>query len=201
MRRSEPHAKASTSDAAAARAQFAALRAGDQGAWQALTDRYTNLLWSIARGMGLSHADAAEVVQMTWLRLVEGLESVRQPEFVGSWLATTARRECLTVLRRHSREQVGASADWPDLPDASGELDEAMLREERDAALWQAFGRLRPACQALLRVLMADPRPSYVEVSDALGIPIGSIGPSRQRCLAVLRQIMLSGAAQAPDAV
>jgi RNA polymerase sigma factor (sigma-70 family) len=192
MRGSERDAKVAAADAAEARALFARLRAGDQDAWQALTGRYTNLLWSIARAMGLNHADAGEVVQVAWLRLVEALDTVRQPEYVGSWLATTVRRECIAVLRRNTREQVSALTEWQDVADASGELDEALLREERDAALWRAFGRLRPACQALLRVLMADPRPSYVEVSSALGIPVGSIGPSRQRCLELLRRNMLS---------
>lgn len=173
----------------------ALVRAGDQRAWVALTGRYTNLLWSVARAMRLDRADAADAVQTTWLRLVERLDSLREPEHLGSWLVTTARRECLVTLRRTARVRPGLSEDLTDLPAATDPLDEALLREERDVALWTAFGRLTARCQALLRVLMADPPPSYAQVSDALDLPVGSIGPTRQRCLNSLRQVMAAGAA------
>jgi RNA polymerase sigma factor (sigma-70 family) len=168
-------------------------RAGDQRAWEALTDRYTNLLWSVARGMRLSRADAADVVQTTWLRLVERLDTVREPEHLGAWLVTTARRECLATQRRGARVRMGLPDAWPDPPAAADPLDAALLREERDAALWRAFGSLTARCQSLLRVLMADPPPSYDEVSAALDMPVGSIGPTRQRCLKSLREIMSTG--------
>ena len=193
MSRAEPAATVHGSGAVAARARFARVLDGDEDAWTALTDQYTNLLWSIGRGLGLSHADAAEAVQITWLRLVESMTRIRQPEYVGSWLATTMRRESLAVLRRNSREQVGAPDEWADVANGSAELDEALLREERDAALWTAFGKLAPACQALLRALIAEPIPSYAEVSAALGMPVGSIGPTRQRCLTHLRTLIRSG--------
>jgi RNA polymerase sigma factor (sigma-70 family) len=170
------------------------VRDGDNEAWVALTDRYTNLLWSIARGLRLSDADAADAIQTTWLRLVERLDSVREPERLGSWLATTMRRECLAGLKRNARMQVTASEDWDEIPATADPLDAALLREERDAALWRAFAALRPRCRTLLRVLMADPAPSYVEVASALNMPVGSIGPTRRRCLELLRQIMLTGA-------
>jgi RNA polymerase sigma factor (sigma-70 family) len=176
-----------------ARDVVARVRDGDRAAWTELADRYSNLLWSIARGLGLNSADAGDAVQMTWLRLVERIDTVRQPEYLGRWLATTARRECLAILRQRARERITARETWEDLPDPAGELDEALLREERDAALWSAFGELRHACRALLRVLMSDPEPSYAEVSAALDIPIGSIGPTRQRCLRQLRQILAAG--------
>jgi RNA polymerase sigma factor (sigma-70 family) len=170
-------------------------RAGDQQAWVSLTDRYTNLLWSVARGMRLTRADAADVVQTTWLRLVESLENLREPEHIGSWLVTTARRECLATHRRGARVRMGLPDTWgEDVPAAGDPLDEALLREERDAALWNAFGALTARCQSLLRVLMADPPPSYDEVSEALAMPVGSIGPTRQRCLKSLREILSAGA-------
>jgi RNA polymerase sigma factor (sigma-70 family) len=167
---------------------MASVRAGDQAAWTTLTDRYTGLLWSVARGMRLGHADAADAVQTTWLRLVERLDTVREPDKVGSWLVTTMRRECLTLLRRGARVQPGPPEAWENLPDAGDPLGEALLREERDAALWTAFSRLPARCQTLLRVLMADPPPAYTDVSVALDIPVGSIGPTRQRCLGHLRK-------------
>jgi RNA polymerase sigma factor (sigma-70 family) len=170
------------------------VRAGDQDAWAALTLRYTNLLWSVARGLRLSQADAADAVQTTWLRLVEQLDNVREPERIGGWLATTMRRECLAALRRNGRVRLTALDDCAEVATIADPLDEALLREERDAALWKAFTRLSPRCQSLLRVLMADPPPRYAEVSAALDMPVGSIGPTRQRCLESLRRIMLPGA-------
>jgi RNA polymerase sigma factor (sigma-70 family) len=169
-------------------------RAGDQQAWVGLTDRFTNLLWSVARSMRLSRADAADVVQTTWLRLVERLDSLREPEHVGAWLVTTARRECLATQRRGARVRMDLPDSWAEEVPAPGDpLDEALLREERDAALWKAFSALTARCQSLLRVLMADPPPSYDEVSGALDMPVGSIGPTRQRCLRSLREIMAAG--------
>jgi RNA polymerase sigma factor (sigma-70 family) len=173
-------------------------RAGDQRAWEALTDRYTSLLWSVARSMRLNPTDAADVVQTTWLRLVERLDTLREPEHLGSWLVTTARRECLATQRRTSRVRLGVTDSWDDLPANTDPLDESLLREERDAALWRAFTGLTARCQSLLRVLMADPPPSYGEVSHALEIPVGSIGPTRQRCLKSLRAIM-SSASRSPQ--
>ena len=147
------------------------IRAGDQQAWLTLTDRYTNLLWSVARGMRLSRSDAADAVQTTWLRLVEKLDSVREPEYLGRWLVTTVRRECLATLRRGARVRSVADA-WEDLPTTGDPLDAALLREERDVELWKAFSTLTERCRSLLRVLMADPPPSYEEVSEAFDMPV-----------------------------
>ncbi|NEA30700.1 sigma-70 family RNA polymerase sigma factor [Streptomyces sp. SID13031] len=170
------------------------VRAADPVAWATLTDRYTKLLWFIARGMRLNSEDAADAIQTTWLRLVERIDTVRQPESIGSWLATTLRHECLAALRRRSK--VVVSDIWADLPDDADPLDDGLLRTEQDAALWRAFGLLKTRCQTLLRVLMADPPPSYTEVAAALDMRVGSIGPTRQRCLAALRDIMSAGSYQ-----
>jgi RNA polymerase sigma factor (sigma-70 family) len=166
----------------------ARVRASDRDAWVALTDRHTNLLWAVARSLRLNDEDAADAVQTTWLRLVERLDDLRDPARVRSWLATTMRRECLAALRRRSRLLLADG--WDDLPDAADPPDDALLREERDAALWRAFAALRQNCQALLRLLMADPPPSYTEVAAALNMPIGSIGPTRRRCLDDLREVV-----------
>jgi RNA polymerase sigma factor (sigma-70 family) len=179
------------------RVLVARIRAGDQQAWVALTDRYTNLLWSVARGMRLSRPDAADAVQTTWLRLVERLDSVREPEYLGRWLVTTLRRECLATVRRGARVR-SVSDTWEEIANDSDPLDEALLREERDVALWKAFSTLTARCQSLLRVLMADPPPSYDEVSEAFDMPVGSIGPTRQRCLKSLRNIMSSASRSTP---
>ena len=165
--------------------------AHDAAAWQDIVDRYANLLWSVARAHRLSDSDSAEVVQTTWLRLLENLGRIREPERLASWLATTARRECLRTLRLRGRVVLLAEDGVLDDVDAGGDpLDAAMITEERDATLWQAFSRLSGRCRSLLRLLMASPAPSYQEVSDALGLPVGSIGPTRGRCLGHLRTLL-----------
>jgi RNA polymerase sigma factor (sigma-70 family) len=165
--------------------------AGDQGAWNALVARYTNLLWSVARAHRLGDADAGDVVQTTWLRLVEHLGRIEDPERLPGWLATTARRECLRILGRAGREVLGGIDDAAlDVVDEHAPaLDTRLLTDERDAALWRCFEGLSERCQRLLRVLMAAEPPAYAEVSEALDMPIGSIGPTRMRCLDQLRQL------------
>lgn len=167
---------------------LAAAADGDQSAWDALVARYAGLVWSVARGYRLQVGETDDAVQNTWLRLVENLGRIHDPEHLGSWLATTARRECLQVLRRRGR--IGYPTDdlaGDPVIDPGPALDAGLLDDERAAALWAAVNTLPQRCWGLLRVLMASPPPSYAEVSAALDIPIGSIGPTRQRCLEQLR--------------
>lgn len=164
-------------------------RDGSQGAWDALVDRFTALLWSIARAHRLGDADAGDVVQTTWLRLVEHLGRIEDPDRLPGWLATTARHECLATLRRSGRERPTDDETSFEAADGADPLDSRLLAQERDARLWECFGQLSGRCQALLRVLMADPPPSYAEVSAALSLPVGSIGPTRGRCLDRLRAL------------
>lgn len=164
---------------------------GDQTAWNAITERFTDLLWSVARSHRLSHSDAADVVQTTWLRLVEHLDRIREPERLAGWLAATARHECISLLRKAGRESVTWNGE--EVQDRGGSvpsIDAALLEHERDAELWSGFLRLSERCQALLRVLMATDSTSYAEVSEAFGMPVGSIGPTRMRCLNRLRSIL-----------
>ena len=164
----------------------AAAAGGDPAAWERLVDRYGGLVWSVVRAMGLDVADAADVSQTTWLRLAEHLGRLREPERVGAWLAVTARREALRTRQRSSRLVLDSFCG--EGPDGDDDLDTALLRDERDALLWRTFSALSEPCKALLRVLMSDPPPSYVEVGEALEMPVGSIGPRRQRCLQALRK-------------
>jgi len=160
---------------------------GDERAWEALVERFADLVWSVARGHCLGAADAADVSQTTWLRLAECLGSLREPDRVAAWLTTTARRESLRVLRRQQRHlPVDTCVEWQ-CGDGSMPLEQPLIEEERDAALWQAFEGLSGPCKALLRALLADPPPSYAELSNAFDMPIGSIGPTRARCLDRLR--------------
>ncbi|MGH2786414.1 MAG: RNA polymerase sigma factor [Actinomycetota bacterium] len=173
---------------------------GNQGAWDGLVERFGNLVWSITRAHRLSDADAADVSQTTWLRLVENLDRIRDPERVGSWLAATARNECLRVLRRAGRNvPVGDDAELE--AESSSSPDSTLLTTERDAALWRAFAGLGERCRMLLRLLMADPPASYEEISAATGSPIGSIGPTRARCLAQLKRHALVAGIASGDAV
>jgi RNA polymerase sigma factor (sigma-70 family) len=163
-------------------------RRGDHRAWDALVARYGGLVWSVARAHRLCDADAADASQATWLKLLEHVESLKEPEAVGGWLATTARRECLRILRRSAR--VDPLDDLPEAADDRPALDERVLTGERDALLWRAFEALGSRDQALLRMLAADPAPSYEEIGAALDMPIGSIGPTRARALERLRKAL-----------
>jgi RNA polymerase sigma factor (sigma-70 family) len=168
---------------------------GDQAAWNQIVERYSGLLWAVARAHRLSSSDAADVVQTSWLRLIEHLSHIRRPEGIGAWLATTARREALRTLRRADRCQPSDEVEI--LVDADAdEVDAHLLQQERDAAVRRAFLRLPPTDQALLRLLTADPTPSYQEISAALAMPIGSIGPTRGRALERLRRELQAVAAE-----
>jgi RNA polymerase sigma factor (sigma-70 family) len=168
-------------------ALVAAAAEGDREAWHALTRAFGPMIWAIANAHRLRDADAADVSQATWLALLEHLHDVKDPSRLGAWLATTARRECLRVLRERER-RVLYGDDYPEHESPDPSPGDTVMLSERDAALWCSFGRLRASDQALLRLLMADPRPSYEEISAALDMPIGSIGPTRQRAIARLRE-------------
>ena len=160
---------------------------GDRSAWDELVARFSGLVWAVARGHRLQGDDAADVFQTTWLRLVEQLGRLREPDRVGAWLATTARRECLRVLRRSGRETVSGPELLDAVPDDAAPVDDGLLRAERQQAVWHSLEQASPRCQRLLRVLVADPPLSYTEVAQVLDMPIGSIGPTRRRCLEHLR--------------
>jgi RNA polymerase sigma factor (sigma-70 family) len=159
--------------------------AGEEDAWASLVDRFSSLVWSVARAHRLDADSAADVSQTVWLRLVEHLDRLREPARVAGWLAATTRNECLRVSTRAAR--VVAGADQLDISVAdvgSSEIEAA----ERRAALWSAVEALPARCHALVRLLLADPAPTYEEIVEALDIPIGSIGPTRARCLGRLRE-------------
>ena len=164
-------------------------RDGDERAWGALVSRYAPLIWSICRRYQLSRADAEDVGQVVWLRLVDHLERVRESAALAGWLTTTTRRECVRVLRLdQSARPAGYPHDVEGLPDVRGvNAEQELLAAERHAALREALGGLPPADQRLIAMLAADPPVRYAEISDTLGIAIGSIGPTRARCLDRLR--------------
>lgn len=166
--------------------------AGDRTAWERLVDQYSRLIWAMTRDFKLAESDAADVVQVTWLRLLEHIDRIEHPDRLGSWLATTARHECLRQLAAARRvmpvqhDDVSLSTAVAHEPD----VDERMLADERALAVRQAVSVLPFHSQQLLELLMADPPLPYAEISDRLGVPIGSIGPTRGRCLERLRLLL-----------
>jgi RNA polymerase sigma factor (sigma-70 family) len=160
---------------------------GDEAAWAAIVDRFAGLVWATARAHRLTQAEAADVSQTTWLRLVENLDRIKNPEGLGAWLATTARRECLRHIRLKGRE-LPTGEDSVFEVASEDHAAQRLITRERNAALRRAFARISERCQALLRLLAAPEPPSYDEVAAALGMPIGAIGPTRARCLEQLRR-------------
>ena len=170
---------------------LAAAADGDQRSWEILVNHYAHLVWTVARSFRLDRADAADVSQTTWLKLVEHLRDIREPERLGSWLVTTARREALALVRQSGRTVPTGEAwrlDWPDL--TAEPPDGRAVRSDDAAAVRRAFRRLPVNCQQLLHVMLADPAPTYAEIGAALGMPVGSIGPTRARCLANLGRLL-----------
>ena len=165
-------------------------RSGDKRSWDALVERYAPLIWSICRRYRLSRADAEDVGQSVWLRLVGQLDKVRDPAALPGWLATTTGRECGQVLRAARGPHAPASGlDAENLPAGQDEgAERELLEAERHAALREALTHLPPDGQRLIALLIADPPLPYAEISARLGIPIGSIGPNRSRCLAKIRR-------------
>jgi RNA polymerase sigma factor (sigma-70 family) len=154
-------------------------RAGDADAWTSLVGRYTGMLWSIARSYDLDRADVGDVIQTTWLRLVERLHLIRKPDSVGAWLAATAHRESRRTVR-HRRRERPAAVDRP----APAPIDYDLTR---------MLAALPERCRRILRILAESPPLSYAEVAAALEIPVGTIGPTRRRCLARLRELLTGG--------
>jgi RNA polymerase sigma factor (sigma-70 family) len=160
---------------------------GETDAWDTLVERFSRLVWAVALAHGLSHADAADVSQTTWLRLAENLRRLREPASVGAWLATTARREAQRVCRGHQRVRPYDPCQRGPLDREAPPADGPVVDAEDGIELWRALHDLPLRCHTLLRMLLADPPPSYAEVSKTLDMPIGSIGPRRNRCLEQLR--------------
>jgi RNA polymerase sigma factor (sigma-70 family) len=163
-------------------------RDGDEQCWDALVDRFSGLIWSVARGFGMSTADAAELSQIIWLRVAEHLHRIENPERLGAWLVTTTRRECFRQRRLRDRDVLveGDSFEW--FGPSGPAVDSRMLADERDNALWRAFSQLPERSRTLLAMLMTDPPIPYCDIAETLDMPIGSIGPTRSRLLATLRR-------------
>lgn len=163
---------------------------GDPQAWEGLVRRFSNMIMACARSCRLNDADVAEVHQVTWLRLVEHIGRIEHPERVGSWLMTTAKRESVRVARGRNRLTLDHDAlvQWPD--DDAKPPDAGPIAEEQYELLREAYAQLPAHCQRLMGILAVGDPPSYKEISRMLSMPIGSIGPTRGRCLEHLRRIL-----------
>jgi RNA polymerase sigma factor (sigma-70 family) len=163
---------------------------GDQEAWNVLIERYAPLVWSICVRYQLSRPDIDDVGQSVWLLLVENIGKLRDAAALPGWLATTTKRECLRVLRaaqRHEHADLPPEEQMPEDPDTAT-IEQEVILAERNAALRAAFAELAPNCHQLLSMLITDPPLSYADISTRLGLPVGSIGPTRARCLERLRR-------------
>jgi RNA polymerase sigma factor (sigma-70 family) len=166
-------------------------REGDQRAWEAIVERYAPLVWAICRRYRLDGADAADAGQAVWLALVDQIGQIRDPAALPGWLATTTGRECGRVVRaaRRTRPPGGRVLDAGDVPhEQAASPGDELLRAERHAALREALAGLPPLGQQLIALLAQDPPLPYAQISARLGIPAGSTGPTRRRCLAKLRR-------------
>jgi RNA polymerase sigma factor (sigma-70 family) len=161
--------------------------AGDRDAWNELVRRYDGPLHQVARSFRLDQASADDAVQTAWLRLVERLDTLHDPQGVGAWLTTTLRRHIVSTFRSRGREPRLVGLDGQDLPSAGHLPEDLVADRDRDARTRAAMHRLPARSAALLTLLMASPERSYGEVSTALGMPLGSIGPTRARGLRQLR--------------
>lgn len=177
-----------TSQWETAAGHFRAWRDGDQAALDALVRLLSPTLWQVVRATGLDRETAEDVVQTTWLALVRSGESIDEPRAVGGWLCTAARREAWRVSRQSSRQQpVDEEIIARRLPDEPAPEGQVVL-DDQNALLWDCLGRLPERCQKLLRIVAAESRPDYSAIADHLDMPVGSIGPTRGRCLDKLRR-------------
>jgi len=167
-------------------------QAGERGALDNVVRELNPVLWQVARAQGLGIEDAADVVQTSWLELLRRLPEIRSPQALTAWLVTATRREAWRVRERSRRQLPDGTAALDTAPDPDPEPADRLLTDERDRALWRSFRRLPDRCRELLRIVAQVDRPDYQAVSAALGMPHGSIGPTRGRCLAKLRELLLA---------
>jgi len=175
-----------------AASSFRAYRDGNASGMSSLVEQVTPLLWSVVRQQGLSRQSAEDVVQNTWLKLVEHGGEITDPQSVLKWLITTTRRDSWTASSRGRRERPATYADMraQESDDTTPSPETGVLADVDDRLVWHHFASLPERCKSLLRVIAFAERPDYAAVAQSLGMPVGSIGPTRGRCLAKLRQAL-----------
>jgi RNA polymerase sigma factor (sigma-70 family) len=160
---------------------------GDQAAWEELVRRYRGLVFAKVRVFRLQDADADDAMQMIWLRLMENCHRIRFPELLGPWLATTARNECLSILRAAARSANHADAMMDKVTDPTDGPEQQVISRDIARMLHDLVAELDPREQTLIRALFSDRSPSYAELANMVRIPLGSVGPTRTRALRKLR--------------
>ncbi len=171
---------------------FEAARDGDRNALGRIAEVLTPLLWQVARAQGLDRERSSDAVQTTWLRLLGAIAEIRTPVALTAWLVTVTKRVAWGLREEDRRaEPVGELSDVQ-LPDPGPQPDERAVFADRRARLWDVVSRLSERCRELMRVVAFAGKPEYSEISAALGMPKGSIGPTRGRCLAQLRKQLLA---------
>ncbi|HEY1626865.1 MAG TPA: sigma-70 family RNA polymerase sigma factor [Streptosporangiaceae bacterium] len=165
-------------------------RNGETSALNEIVRELNPLLWHVARSEGLTAEESADVVQTSWLELVRRLHDIRSPQALTAWLITATRREAWRVRELSRRVMPSELEQLEALPDPGPGPGERFLADEQDRVLWQHVQQLPERCRKLLRVVAHVSRPDYTAVAEALGMPVGSIGPTRGRCLAKLRELL-----------
>jgi RNA polymerase sigma factor (sigma-70 family) len=167
-----------------------AARHGDEDALGEIVTELSPLLWQVARAAGLSLSDAEDVLQTVWMRLLDHLDDIHTSAALTGWLVTTTRREAWRVSAAVRKQRPADTDLFAALPDRGPDSEEQIIADDQRRILWEAIGQLSPRCQELLRIIAFVPRPDYAAVAAELGMPIGSIGPTRGRCLAKLRAVL-----------
>jgi RNA polymerase sigma factor (sigma-70 family) len=174
-------------------ALVSAARQGSDDALGQIVTEFSPLLWHVGRAAGLSSSDVEDVLQTVWMRMLEHLDEIRTPTALAGWLVVTTRREAWRV-RAAERKQLPADQEsFAELPDQGPGSEEQVMLNDQRRTLWAAIRRLSPRCQELLRIVAFVPRPDYAATAAELGMQIGSIGPTRGRCLAKLRALLADG--------
>lgn len=179
---------------------FAAYQAGDRAGFNDLVELLTPLLWHTVRSQGIDRVAAEDVVQTIWMRLLHSSSSIRDSQTVVKWLLTAARREAWRISKRSRTEVLRTATAYPEDHEETAGVptqrqagpEEVLLRGETQRQLWEHIAALPERCRELMRVIAFADRPDYALIAESLKMPVGSIGPTRGRCLAKLRQELAS---------
>jgi RNA polymerase sigma factor (sigma-70 family) len=167
-------------------------RQGSEEALGQIVTELTPMLWQVARAAGLSAGDAEDVVQTVWMRLIAHLDDIHTSAALTGWLVITARREAWRVCAAGRKQLPADTESFDALPTRGPGAEEQVIIDDQRRTLWRAISQLPGRCQELLRIIAFVPRPDYAAVAAELGMPIGSVGPTRGRCLAKLRTLLAS---------
>lgn len=173
---------------------FGRYQAGDRAAFDSLVEVVTPVMWRTVRGAGLDQVTSEDVLQTVWMSLLHSADAIRDPQTILKWLITSTRREAWRVSKRSRTDQSRSAAvfgvdaeEAMAVPDQRGGPDDVVLRDDRQRRLWDHVQALPVRCRQLISVIAYADRPDYAHLAEALGMPVGSIGPTRGRCLAKLR--------------